>query len=183
MSLSFWLMEQKKKICIGCGKEKYIFSKKRCITCASIVSAKKSAEKASQEPQKKYTIPKTTLKNKARRSEERAGYGDFFARHISVIKTQRKKCQECGAPLQGLTGEVAHILSKSKSPEVATNDDNVLYLCFYGNSCHSLFDSTLSKREKMSVFSQAVKQYNLFKDNVVTWNKEVAQLEDSLTKL
>lgn len=174
MSPSFYIMNQKKKICKTCGKEEYIFSKGNCKVCAS----RDYANKASEKPKKKYTIPKTTEKNKAKRKDERAGYGDFFAKHISIIINEGRVCQECGARLQGLTGEVAHILSKSKSPEVATNDDNVLYLCFYGNSCHTLFDSNLYNRKYMDVFPLAVEKYNSFKHLVTSHSREIDLYEN-----
>lgn len=167
-------MERKKKICKTCNTDQYIFSKGNCQRCASIGYAKKAQDK----PKKKYTIPKTTLKNKQLRSEKREGYADFFANHISLIQEEHKTCQECGARLQGLTGEVAHILSKRSSPEVATNDDNILYLCFYGNSCHNRFDNTLAKRKEMKVFDLALKKYDKFKHLLTNWTPEVEQLEN-----
>lgn len=169
-------MERKKKICNVCGKERVIFSKGRCQVCANAAYAKKASEK----PKKTYTIPKSTPQNKLKRQQQREGYGEFFSKHIKIIQEHRKTCQECGAPLQGLTGEVCHILSKSKSPEVAKEDDNILYLCFYGNSCHAQFDNSLSMRESMNVFSLAVEKYKLFKEKVITWTKEVEQLESKL---
>lgn len=167
-------MNQKKKICKTCGKEEYIFSKGNCKVCASKVYANKASEK----PKKLYRIPKTTEKNKAKRKDERAGYGDFFAKHISIIINERRVCQECGARLQGLTGEVAHILSKSKSPEVATLDENVLYLCFYGESCHADFDSNLYNRQAMNVFPLAAERYNSFKHLVTSTSSEINLFEN-----
>lgn len=169
-------MERKKKICKVCEKEKIIFSKGRCQLCASLDYAKLASEK----PKKSYTIPKFTLKSKARREDERAGYGDFFARHINIIKNEGKVCQECGEKLQGLSAEVCHILSKSKSPEVATNDDNILYLCFYGNSCHTKFDSSLKMRATMKVFPLAVQKYKLLRYKIDAWTSEVIQLESEI---
>lgn len=169
-------MEQKKKICKCCGKEKYIFSKGRCQLCANAAYRAKEAEK----PRKNYSIPRITSKQKAKRATERDGYGEFFKKHINIILSQNKTCQECGAKLQGLSAEVCHILSKSKSPEVATEDDNILYLCFYGNSCHAKFDSNLSNRESMGVFALALERYSLLKNKVTTWTSEVAQLEDNI---
>jgi len=165
-----------KKVCKTCNKEEYLFSHGNCKRCANIVYQKKVQEK----PKKAYTIPKQTLKNKLKRAEDRQGYGDFFAKHVSIIQSQGKVCQECGARLQGLTGEVAHILSKSKSPEVATEDANVLYLCFYGNSCHNQFDNSLSMRATMDVFPLAVERYKLFKDKLINFNNEAEQLESEL---
>ena len=165
-----------KKICKTCNKEEYLFSHGNCKRCATALYNKKAQEK----PKTKYTIVKQTDKNKVKRSEKRVGYGDFFAKHINIILSEHRSCQECGARLQGLTGEVAHILSKSKSPEVAKNDLNVLYLCFYGNSCHNQFDNSLSMRATMDVFPLAVERYKLFKNELINYNKEAEQLESQL---
>lgn len=164
------------KKCIICGREDQPwFSNKRCKKCASIDYHKKASEK----PKKIYSIPKTTDKNKARRKEQRAGYGDFFEKHVSKIINEGLHCQECGAKLQGLTGEVAHILGKAKSPEVATNDDNVLYLCFW-NGCHANFDSSLEKRQDMRVFPIALKNYNTLKSKLKTFTEETEHFESFL---
>lgn len=160
-------MERKKKICKTCKKETYLFSKGNCQKCASVLYANK--------------ITKVTEKNKQLRKEKRTGFTEFFARHINIIKNENRICQECGAKLFGLTGEVAHILSKSKFPEIAVNDDNILYLCFFGHSCHAEYDSSLSHRYTMNVFSTALEKYKLFKHLIINHSKERDLFEDKLT--
>ena len=167
-------MQQKKKICKICGKETYIFSRGRCKGCASIQDTKPLVRTSIV--QKKYTIPKQTQKNKEKRLTERMGYKEFFEKHINNILNNQICCQECGDKLQGLTGEVCHILSKSKSPEVALNDNNILYLCFYGNSCHNKFDNNLESRSKMKIFTLAIKKFKILEPLIINFTSEVTQL-------
>lgn len=146
-------LKPKKKICTGCNTEQFIFSGGKCKRCAS---------------------------KKKPRKENRECYPEFFERHISIIKTGRHCCQECGTKLIGYADNVAHILSKSIHKEVACNDDNVLYLCgrfeVGGLNCHAKFDSSLSAREKMSVFSLAAEKTERIKDLVIKQSKEFLQL-------
>lgn len=91
-----------------------------------------------------------------KRKAERADYPEFFKRHISIIKSNRLTCQECGEKLKGSSSEVAHILPKSYFKSVATNDNNVVYLCgpYSVNNCHGNFDNfNIKKFKEMFVFS------------------------------
>lgn len=92
-----------------------------------------------------------------RRKAERAGYGEFYQKHIQIIKTEKRRCLECGAKLRGNASEVAHILPKGTFKSVATNDENVIYLCGMQsvNQCHTNFDTfSVEKFQKMLVFNQ-----------------------------
>lgn len=71
-----------------------------------------------------------------------------------------KPCQECGKTLQGSHFEIAHILAKSNSPEVAKDPLNILGLC---PDCHSKFDSNLKNRFNMKVFGVALNRYKRLK--------------------
>lgn len=69
---------------------------------------------------------KRTQKSIDKRKEERACLPEFFKRHINIIKTQNKHCEECGLKLKGCVSEVAHILPKQKYKSIMCNDLNVL---------------------------------------------------------
>lgn len=167
-------MIKSKKICITCQTLQYIFSKKRCQRCASIQDAK--PKKASK------PIAKFTQKGKEKRAVDREGFGEFFIKHINIIKDEHRKCENCKQSLRGNASEVAHILSKSKHLEVSTNDDNVIYLCgmFTDSGCHAEFDNTLAKRREMSVFILAAERYELIKHLVVEQSSESRQFEEYL---
>lgn len=172
-------MNLKKKVCKSCKKEEFIFSKNRCKRCATMEDSKPLQRSSIKK--KAYKMPQQTQKNKDKRKESRAGYGDFFVRHINIILNEHKSCENCGSRLQGIAGEVCHILSKSKSPEVSTNDDNVLYMCLYGSGCHSEFDNTLEKRGKMRVFKKALEKFKILEPILINITSETEQFSKYLT--
>lgn len=92
-----------------------------------------------------------------RRKKEREGYSDFFMKHVSLIKSERRKCAECGFPLKGNLSEVCHILPKSFFKSIATNDENVLYMCgmYSDNGCHDKFDGSTEQLQEMTIFKIA----------------------------
>lgn len=120
---------------------------KVCNLHASQYRVKKTSDKTRQ-----------TLKN---RKEQRKDYGEFYSRYVQIANKSR--CEECGCKLQGSSTEVAHILSKSVSPEVATDDDNIVLLC---SEHHAMFDSSLSKRSTMKCFNKSVEQYIKLKNKL-----------------
>ena len=107
---------------------------------------------------KKSEISDKTKRTRSIRAEIRKDYPDFFKKHIKIAS--RKRCAETNVKLTGNIYEVCHILSKSLSPEVATNDLNILYL---SAEEHSKFDSSLSKRKEMKCFDLSVERYKLLK--------------------
>jgi len=154
------------------GSEYY--GKMACDKCAK--------EHNIQKEKKTYRIKNRTEKTTEKRREERSDYPEFFKRHIEYIKENNTCCAECGDKLRGESSNIAHVVSKSLNPEVATHQENFLFLCglFSKNNCHAFFDSNFSNREKMKVFSLAVEKYKLFKDQVKNITKEVLLYEKNL---
>ena len=107
---------------------------------------------------KKSEISDKTKRTRSIRAEIRKDYPDFFKKHIEIAS--KKRSDESNVKLKGNIYEVCHILSKSLSPEVATNDLNILYL---SADEHSKFDSSLSKRKEMKCFDLSVERYKLLK--------------------
>ena len=99
-----------------------------------------------------------TRRTEKARVEQRKDYPEFFKKHIEIAS--KKRSEESNVKLKGNVYEVCHILSKSLSPEVATNDLNILYL---SAEEHSKFDSSLSKRKEMKCFDLSVERYKLLK--------------------
>lgn len=92
-----------------------------------------------------------------KRKAEREGYAEFFQKHINIIKNTNACCAECGDKLKGNVSEIAHILPKNLFKSIATNNDNVIYLCgmYSTNECHNKFDdSKLKVFQNMLVFTQ-----------------------------
>ena len=107
---------------------------------------------------KKSEISDKTKRTRSIRAEIRKDYPEFFKKHIEIAS--KKRSDESNVKLKGNVYEVCHILSKSLSPEVATNDLNILYL---SAEEHSKFDSSLSKRKEMKCFDLSVERYKLLK--------------------
>lgn len=136
--------------------------------------------KGSNNPLKKTKsyIKAITKKKQVEKQEQKEKRNVYFDYHIKNIKNNSICCEECGDKLKGDISEIAHIISKSKNPEVEDIKDNIVYLCGVNsdNQCHSKFDQSLNKRETMSVFSKAVKRFNLFKDKIVNTTNEVRHI-------
>lgn len=119
-------MRPKKKICISCNTEQYIFSRKRCKTCARIEDYK---------PLKK-TAPKKTFKKKENSQE----LDEFFMWHLE----RATHSEESGIPLPPTRANICHILPKSSHKSVASNKDNCIYLTL---DEHTKFDNLLFKHK------------------------------------
>lgn len=99
-----------------------------------------------------------------KRKADRAGFAEFFQKHIQIIKDTNTCCEECGDKLKGNVSEIAHILPKNLFKSIAINDDNVIYLCgmYSNNQCHNKFDdSKLEIFQNMFVFSKISKIFKL----------------------
>lgn len=116
-----------------------------------------------------------TRKTREKRKEQRKDYPAFFYRWVTNI--QGKPCAECGKPVEGNSSNVCHILAKSTSPEVATNDLNILVLC---NAHHTKFDSSLSNRSGMDCFPQSVEHYIALKPLLKNITAETRFYEENL---
>lgn len=156
------------------NRESEYYGKSACNICASKHNVQKE--------KKKYIIPKSKTKTVNERKEVRKDYSGFFQKHVQLIKEGDYCCEECGDQLFGDVSEVCHILAKSTSPELATNDDNILMLCgrFSNNGCHARFDSSFEKRENMKAFKKALIQYEKIKPEIIKITKEVLHYDDSL---
>lgn len=85
-----------------------------------------------------------------KRKQDRAGYSEFFEKHVSSIKKDKKLCCECGKKLIGSVSEVCHILPKQYFKSIATDDENVIYLC---NEHHNYYDNSTNENiKKMKIF-------------------------------
>ena len=120
-----------------------------------------------------------TKEKTAQKHEKRKVYFEY---HINKILENDISCQECGYKLNGDRSEIAHIISKSKNPEVENIIDNIIYLCGVSsfNQCHSKFDQSLDKRKTMTVFKIALNKFTKFKHLILNHTKEVDFFEKNL---
>lgn len=149
-------IKRKKKVCEECRKEKYIFSRGRCKSCASKEYRKNS---------------KTSVKT---RRKKNLGRGDFFKKHLILMPPF---CQECQEPLEGSVSNVCHILPKSVFPEVELEDDNIMYYCF---ACHSRFDNFIMSRHKFKTFPVVLERFEKLKNKVKSKNNLYNYLQEHL---
>lgn len=103
-----------------------------------------------------------TRRTQQARAEQRKNYPEFYQRHCD--SSRGKSCLECGDILQGNSTEIVHILSKEKNPELAIEDQNIIYLCW---KCHTIFDKSGTDRKKMKVYDHAVKQLETIHDKIL----------------
>lgn len=99
---------------------------------------------------------------------------DFYMKHIAKIK----KCENCGTSiLHPGTKNVAHILPKSKFKSIATDDNNIMYLCtrldrFDNNlGCHETFDKSWSSAKSMDIWNTAVQRVKRIRDKITETSK------------
>ena len=163
------MLQAKKKICIICNELNFIWSKKRCKSCATKEDAspiKKISDK------KKSSLPK---------SNELSPY---FAYHVSQIE-KNPYCINCKGKIQASHFHVCHILPKAHFSSVKANLDNAVYMCtsiLGGFGCHDEFDSSQNNKEFLEDFPALDKiliQFNKFKHLVIeTGRKEFRVLEE-----
>jgi hypothetical protein len=120
------------------------------------------------------TTSDKTRRTKEARKEQRKNYPEFYQKHIDIAS--KKRCAECNKKLTGNVAEIAHIIMKSTNNELATIDENIIYLC--ADTCHHKFDTSLEKRKKMHCFNISLQQYKLFRDKIQKHSSETLFYEN-----
>lgn len=129
---------------------------------------------------KKYTIPNKSEKRKAKEAEQKAkgtdGEMDRFFH--SMRKNMTGSCLFCGGKTQKKDDEtfhfsLAHLLPKAIFPSVATSPDNIIELCFYGESCHTNFDNGIITWE----FIKDSKEWDIIKEKLLNVMPMIAEEE------
>lgn len=136
---------------------------------ASNIRAIKAAASLPKQPKQRKLIPKKSAKKLKQEAEEKKGKKDPAAAKERWFQEQRKsmtgKCANCGKPSCRDSDEyfrfsIAHILAKAYFKSVATNDNNWIELCFWGeNSCHSQMDNNMLDMTQMSCWDQIVVKF------------------------
>ncbi len=172
-------MKLKKKICVSCGYETYIFSKGRCKPCTAKDSFKKNLDK------RRDVVKKNLDKLKGKVTMG----GKPISNHtLEVMKANQKFyreawdsaphiCSECNKPLgeKFNAGFVSHILSRGSSPEHAHNLMNQLLLCLPHHREYETGD-----RKKMKIWPHCEKIILLLKNEYADKNKFHTVHSDSL---
>lgn len=106
---------------------------------------------------------------------------EFFIEHVEYIT----ECENCGLDLsRSRSGKnVAHILPKSKFRSVATNDNNIMYLCTTFDrsdgqtGCHEMFDGSWERAKTMPVWELAKERVERIKEQVKEKHKILFNFE------
>lgn len=103
----------------------------------------KEAVAKKPKPMKKISDKKRLADAEEKKVGTDGSYDIFFA---SLRKGMKNKCLFCGGPTMKGDDEkfhfsLAHLLPKAIFKSVATNPDNIIELCFWGESCHTNFDN------------------------------------------
>lgn len=125
------MIPRKKKICIECGNEAFIWSKGRCKGCASKGYSK---------------IRKTRTKETIDANKEQHEKDLQF--YQSIWSVRRHVCFNCN---KGLGYEpnllyFHHIIRKSSHPEFRYDEENIVLLC---GECHNQVETDISKTPKV----------------------------------
>lgn len=114
-------------------------------------------------------LKKYNTKSLEKRKAERKDYPEFFNKHINIIKENKLSCKECGDRLIGDVSEIAHILPKQTFKSIATDDDNVIYLCSWKskNNCHTLFDNgSLEHVHNMKIYPELLDKVKILLEKI-----------------
>lgn len=78
-------------------------------------------------------------------------------------KEMTGRCMNCGGKTEAHTKSykcsIAHILPKAYFKSIATNENNWLELCFYGNSCHTNYDNKMLDLIEMNCFDTIMQKF------------------------
>lgn len=80
------------------------------------------------------------------KEQKKAGESDaVYQFFVEMRPTMTGKCLFCGGPTEKKNDDtfhfsLAHLLGKANFNSVATNPDNIIELCHFGESCHTNFD-------------------------------------------
>lgn len=150
---------------------------------------------AARQPKEKKAprqISKVSVKKAKQNAEAKAagtdGEMDLF--FTQMRKTMTGHCLFCSGKTQKHDDEtfhfsLAHLLPKNIFKSVATNEYNIIELCFYSNSCHTNFDNGLITWEfiKDSAEWSIIKEKLLHVLPAVAENERGNKLYSKLTNL
>jgi len=140
---------KKKKICISCKNESYIWSKNRCKTCFNKDFPPKSIKKYSEKG-----LEKKQEKSIKTKEIHEAMYNWW-------IKQGWNNCMSCGCKLPNTfhTWMVDHKIMKSKHPELALEEENFFLCCL---DCHSSKENGFPKPLHKKAIEEAKLKFNIF---------------------
>lgn len=152
------MIQYKKKICVECGNEAYIFSKKRCKSCAM----------------QSYSKPKQiSVKQKVKKKKQSAERDVYFQYHIDRCTHS----EDTGKPIYGPTrANICHILDKGRHKSLQANLDNYIYLTM---DEHTTLDNHLFKLEFDRIAEKLPNAWEIICDRV----KKLLPLCQEKTKL
>lgn len=136
------MIKRKKKVCKGCGEEKYLFGKGLCTECyrKTLPGIKKMSDKH-----------RDNLKEMAKTwSEDKLLYN-------SIWKYKPHVCESCGRNLgaEPRTFNFHHILPKRNYPQYRHSEWNIMLLCL---DCHSKAEVMIEHVPKVKERTEELKR-------------------------
>lgn len=139
-------MIKKKKICLNCGNECYMWSKNMCKICFHKLNPTKS-------------IPKISEKGKIKKQEKKEYTEKQFELFKEIYEEHpTKRCFECDTWVDGKSSaQFHHCLFKSieKYKKYALEKWNILLLC---ETCHTQVHTDSSKTVKVNKYTEELKE-------------------------
>jgi hypothetical protein len=115
-------------------------------------------------PAKVYSIPKKSKKRIEREQRSVVNDENLDKWFEERRKEMTGKCKHCGGKSckdddKYYRFSIAHILPKAYFPSVATNENNWVELCFWGNACHTNYDQLSLDLMDMNCFDLIVERF------------------------
>lgn len=136
------MIRRKKKTCVTCGQQNYIFSKGRCKSCAQVDYARKSA-------------PNKITKSKSQSNQR------LRSVYSKIDKVRGRRCESCGSTNKPLSH--SHTISRGRcqrigKPHLIEDENNIVIECFGDSTCcHDIWEhGTLSQQRKLLTFESKV---------------------------
>jgi ssDNA-binding Zn-finger/Zn-ribbon topoisomerase 1 len=138
-------------------------------TVKKYIIPKKSSKKLLEEKNQKIEIVKPKKKGwfDAEKIYEDLPTAKYIIELADWFEDRHKEmtgiCKHCGGKTQkgkeNYRNSIAHILPKAYFKSVATNPNNWIELCFYGNSCHSQMDNKMLDLTEMNCWDEIVTKF------------------------
>jgi hypothetical protein len=119
-------------------------------------------------PKKRTPLKRTQIKSRIKPFKEKEGASEQSVWFLERAKEMTGFCCNCGELSSARSGtywkwSICHIMPKSTFPSVATHPLNFIECCI---SCHTLFDRSLSVAHTLKCWPEAVRKFNLFKNEI-----------------
>lgn len=144
------MIKRKKRKCLGCENDDFIFSWGKC---------KKCYDKEHKKPlkSKKKAILKISERGKVKKQEKKEYTEKQFELFREIYSEHpTKRCYECNKLVNGeSSAQFHHLIFKSSRPDLALVKENICLIC---ENCHSQVHLDSSKTPKLQQLTERIKE-------------------------